>query len=286
MQQHYKIICFSSVLSLLSACNSSGVTSSTDNQATFSLPTNSSNVVLQRSTTPLAATGDTAATQVTEASTTNFFQLSLSAALSVNATVNYQTKDGTASAGVDYTAVSDTATIEAGQTSVLIGVPILQDTESESSETFSLVVSNPTGGIFADGVTELTATHTILDDDASSASPIDITDKILTSSSANCNDYINSYQSSVSDITKSISYQGSLTIALSGTKCSFTTNQIPNHDFNDASASFASDVSEQASETYTVTSSPTAANTTTALSLTYDNALFLVVLHFSNDYEC
>jgi hypothetical protein len=176
---------------------------------------------------------------------------------------------------VDYSASSGTATIPAGDTSVLIGVPILADTLAESSETFSLVVSNPTGGIFATGITELTATHTILDDDASSANPIDITDKILTSSSANCNDYINSYQSSVSDITKSISYQGSLTIALSGTKCSFTTNQIPNHDFNDASASFASDVSEQASETYTVTSSPTAANTTTALSLTYDNALFL-----------
>jgi hypothetical protein len=137
------------------------------------------------------------------------------------------------------------------------------------------VVRNPTGGVFADGVTELTATHTILDDDASSAGPIDITDKILTSSSANCNDYINSYQSSVSDIQRSIRYQGSLTIAISSEKCSFTTNQIPNHDFNDATAAFADNVSEQESETYTVISSPTAANTTTALDLIYDNALFL-----------
>jgi len=272
MRQHYKIICFSSILSLLSACNSSGVTSSTNTQAIFSLPTTST-TALQRPAAPLAATA-TAASQVTEANTTNYFQLSLSAAMSSDATVSYQTKDGTAVAGVDYSASSGTATIPAGDTSVLIGVAILADTVAESSETFSLLVSNPTGGIFSTGVTELTATHTILDDDASSANPIDITDSILTNISANCADYINSYQSSVSDIQRSISFQGSLTIALSGEKCSFTTNQIPNHDFNDATAAFASEVSEQASETYTVSSSPAATNST-ALSLLYDNALFL-----------
>ena len=273
MQAPYRFIYFSFILLLLSACNNSSVSTNDADQVVFSLPNNSN--ALQRSTTPLAATTDTAKTQITEDNVSNFFQLSISSAISTDATVSYTTKDGTATAGSDYTTTSGTATIEAGQTSVLIGVPILEDTLAESSETFSLVISNPTGGIFADGVTELSASHTILDDDASSANPIDITDSILTNSSANCADYINSYQSSVSDIKRSVSYQGSLTIALSGEKCSFTSNQIPNHDFNDSSAAFASDVSEQAATTYSVTATPTAANRTTALSLTYDNALFL-----------
>ena len=167
MQQPHRIIYFSSILALLTACNagSDKLQNNTD-QALFSLP-NVEIKPLQRSTTPLAASSNTASKTVTEANTTNYFELSLSTALSIDATVSYTTKDGTAKAGSDYVKKSDTATIRAGKTSVLIGIDILEDTAVESSETFSLIVTNPTGGTFGAGVTELSATHTILDNDSS-----------------------------------------------------------------------------------------------------------------------
>ena len=101
----------------------------------------------------------------TNSNHTNYFLLALAEVLSVDASVTYQTRDGTALAGQDYTAVSGTATIVAGETKILIGVPILGDATQENNETFDLVLSNPIGGIFPEGVTEVVATHTILNDD-------------------------------------------------------------------------------------------------------------------------
>jgi hypothetical protein len=96
----------------------------------------------------------------------NHFQLEISKALSVDATIDYYTLDGTATAGEDYIAISDTATIPAGETSILIGVEIIGDNIVENNETFFLVVHNPINGEFANGVTELKAEHTIVNDDS------------------------------------------------------------------------------------------------------------------------
>jgi hypothetical protein len=103
---------------------------------------------------------------------------------------------------------------------------------------------------------------------------VDLTDIILEQQSTNCVDYIKKYQSSVNDINRNISFQGELTITLSNDKCVFTSNAIPNHDFNDALGSFNTDVSEQ-NQQYEVTTSPMQNSVTTALSLRTDNAIFL-----------
>jgi hypothetical protein len=95
----------------------------------------------------------------------NYFQLSLSTPLNVDSTVNYQTQDGTAVAGSDYIAASGITTIPAGENHILIPIEIIGDTTVEEDETFSLVINNPTGGIFPEGVSEITVTHTILNDD-------------------------------------------------------------------------------------------------------------------------
>lgn len=102
---------------------------------------------------------------------TNYFLLELSNALTSDAQVNYTTRDGTATAGEDYIATNGVATLSAGQTSVVIGVEIIGDNNANdaASETFSLVITNPVGGIFPIGLEEVVATHTILDDDALSA---------------------------------------------------------------------------------------------------------------------
>ena len=61
-------------------------------------------------------------------------------------TVQYRTEDRTARAGADYTATAGTATFASGQTTARLTVPILGDTDIESTEDVSVVLSNPTGG--------------------------------------------------------------------------------------------------------------------------------------------
>jgi surface-anchored protein len=61
-------------------------------------------------------------------------------------TVDYATSDGTAQAGVDYTATSGTLSFADGETSKTITIPILVDGFVENNETINLTLSNPTGG--------------------------------------------------------------------------------------------------------------------------------------------
>lgn len=68
-------------------------------------------------------------------------------------------------AGLDYIATSGIATIEAGNTSTLIGVEIIADTVAEQDETFFLEVRNPAGAYFPEGEIVLTAMRTIVNDD-------------------------------------------------------------------------------------------------------------------------
>ena len=80
--------------------------------------------------------------------------------------LEYRTVDGTAKAGEDYIATSGTAMFYDNDLQVVIPVEIIGDTLPEQNETFSLEVFNPTGAEFANGVTTLTATRTILNDDS------------------------------------------------------------------------------------------------------------------------
>ncbi len=61
--------------------------------------------------------------------------------------IDYATSDGTATAGSDYTAVQGTLTFTSGgPNSLFFSVPILNDSRSESGETLTLTLSNPTNG--------------------------------------------------------------------------------------------------------------------------------------------
>src|SRR5262249_47267201 len=77
-------------------------------------------------------------------------------------TVTYTTANGTASAGSDYTAATGTLTFAPGVTSETIRVPILDDAAGESSETFTITLSNAVGATIADG----SGVATILDNDS------------------------------------------------------------------------------------------------------------------------
>jgi len=58
-------------------------------------------------------------------------------------TVQYATSDGTAAAGLDYTAASGTLTFAPGQTSQEISVPILEDAVDEAAESIVVTLSGP-----------------------------------------------------------------------------------------------------------------------------------------------
>ena len=79
-------------------------------------------------------------------------------------TVSYATTDGTATAGKDYTATSGVLAYTYGAGPLTVSVPVLSDDETESAETVTLTLSNPSQyvhikdgqatGTIADGVQE------------------------------------------------------------------------------------------------------------------------------------
>jgi hypothetical protein len=85
----------------------------------------------------------------------------LSAPSGKTITVGYATADGTATAGIDYTATAGTLTFSPGQTSKTVTLTIRGDDVFEGDETFTLKLSSPTNVTVARG----TSTITILDDD-------------------------------------------------------------------------------------------------------------------------
>ena len=90
------------------------------------------------------------------------FTVTLSRASSGTVTVGYATADGTATAGQDYTAASGTLTFAPDETSGSVSVSVLDDTHDDDGETFTLRLSNASGG----RVTDDSATGTIENSDA------------------------------------------------------------------------------------------------------------------------
>ena len=128
---------------------------------------------------------------------------------------------------------------------------------------------------YADIVSELTAVaDEIRQTDSGGNTATDITNKIFTNRSGNCNDYIASYSASATDIFRSVVFTGEVTISQIGNKCRLQSNGVPNHDFNDGNRSFPNNLSEQ-SQSYEITSTPTFASTNTQLSIGMDNGLML-----------
>jgi len=91
------------------------------------------------------------------------FTVTLSAAAAGSVDVAYATADGTATAGSDYVSSSGTLVFAAGETTKTIPVTINGDETVESDETFTLVLSNPSGATLGTSV----ATGTITNDDSS-----------------------------------------------------------------------------------------------------------------------
>ncbi|MEY3288359.1 MAG: hypothetical protein RLZZ419_601 [Pseudomonadota bacterium] len=79
--------------------------------------------------------------------------------------VDYSSRDGTATAGKDYLAVNGKLVLYPNENQVAIPVEIIGDNIPEPDETLYLDVFNPVGGSFGAGIIKLTAMRTIMNDD-------------------------------------------------------------------------------------------------------------------------
>jgi len=122
--------------------------------------------------TPTLAINDVSKVEGNSGTTAFTFIISLSAASSNPVSVTYTTANGTALVGSDFTAVSSTVTIPAGQTSVQVTINVIGDTNVEPDETFVVNLSAPTNATLADSQGQ----GTILNDDSAPTPTLTIND--------------------------------------------------------------------------------------------------------------
>ncbi|MEE9491835.1 MAG: Calx-beta domain-containing protein [Gammaproteobacteria bacterium] len=84
--------------------------------------------------------------------------LTLSASSIQPVSVNYTTADISAVSGADYTASSGVITFNPGETTKTLAITIIDDALSESTETFSVGLSNPVGAVLATASTTISIT--------------------------------------------------------------------------------------------------------------------------------
>ena len=100
-------------------------------------------------TPPSASIGNVTVNEGSSGPTTARFTVTLSAAATRPVSVAYETANGTATAGSDYTAKSGTVSFAAGETSKTIDVLIAGDTQVEPNETFLVRLTSATGATIA-----------------------------------------------------------------------------------------------------------------------------------------
>ena len=123
-------------------------------------------------TPPVTNITDNDASTVSIANTTNAAEPATNGVMTVTQTAVTATNTviaysvgGTATSGVDYTALSGTVTIPAGATTATISIPVLDDPVVEGGETVIVTLTSITSGLATLGA-PLAATNTITDNDA------------------------------------------------------------------------------------------------------------------------
>jgi hypothetical protein len=102
---------------------------------------------------------------------------------------------------------------------------------------------------------------------------LDISDAVLTNTSPNCEDYDVTLTATSTDITRAIMFDSGVTLVAGDTTCTLTSNNIPNHDFNDESARFATDVTEVAQSFEILRDPQSAAEPSDLSQMSYDGVL-------------
>ncbi len=107
-----------------------------------------------------------------------------------------------------------------------------------------------------------------------SSDATDITGTELVNRSGSCADYVGEYESVVTDVKLGVTFMGDFKLTVANTTCTFASNNIPNHNFNDGNSDFATNTSEVA-KSYSMPTTPTVTASVTELALGTTNAIFL-----------
>ena len=73
---------------------------------------------------------------------------------------------------------------------------------------------------------------------------INITDEIFSNRTSDCANYADNYASNVRDLTRIIDFEGYVDVEVFDTYCNLSSDNIPNHNFNDTSANFRTNIAE------------------------------------------
>jgi Calx-beta domain len=223
---------------------------------------------------PTAATAtifDNDAPTVTIANTTNgtetgpangVMTLTLSAVRVTNVTVAY-TVGGTATSGLDYTALSGTATIIAGSLTGTISIPVINDTAVENAETVIVTLTSVTSGAATIGTT-VVATNTIADNDSASVS---ITNTSNGTEAGPANGVLTITQTAVSAVDTVITYSvsGTAIVGLDYTAVSGTVTVLAGATTASISVPILNDTLYDPGETIVVTLTAVTAGLNTTL---------------------
>ncbi|NCR66723.1 MAG: hemolysin [Microcystis aeruginosa G11-01] len=112
------------------------------------------------------------------------YTVTLSSVSTVPVSVNIATANGTATAGLDYTAINVSLTFAPGVTSQVINIPILNDSLSEADETFTLTLSSPTNATLGTTTTVTTAITDTLTAGVTTVLPANVENLTLTGAAA------------------------------------------------------------------------------------------------------
>ena len=128
---------------------------------------------------PLVSVADASAVEGSDV----VFTVTLNETSSEEVTVEYDTSDGTATGGIDYTsATSQTLTFAAGETTKTISIATTDETEIEDDESFTLTLSNPSSNAAIEGSGE--ATGTIVNNDVTALTDATLSSLTLTDSNS------------------------------------------------------------------------------------------------------
>ena len=179
------------------------------------------------------------------------FTISLSTVSGQEVDIDYTTNDGTALAGSDYVAASDTAIIPAGSPSVNVDVTVTDDTTYENDEGFTLDLSSPVNASVVDAQGDGTITN---DDGLPSASVADVS--VAEGSTATTSAGFTVTLSNPSGFTATVDWATSDGTATSGsdyTAASGTVTFNPGETSKPVSVDVLGDTTFESDETFTVT---------------------------------
>ena len=179
------------------------------------------------------------------------FTVTLSAFSADTVTVGYATANGTATEGDDYTGATGTVTIAPNQQTGTIRVAVLNDTEVESSETFTVTLSGATNATILDGE----GVGTITDDDEPPLPTLSINDAPVTEGD-DAGAVFTVTLSAFSADTVTVDYATANGTATEGddyTGATGTVTIAPNQQTGTIRVAVLNDTEVESSETFTVT---------------------------------